>query len=299
MNGILPLWKPKGLTSHDCIYKIRRIFGTKKVGHTGTLDPEAEGVLTICIGEATKLVPYLMDTDKTYIAEMTLGSTTETEDHTGAVVETKEVACAPSRPEVERKLNFFKDEIVQTPPMYSAVKVEGKKLYEYARQGKYVERPERTVSIYELDLLQNEKEKEGSYSFFVRCSKGTYIRTLCVDIGASLGYPAHMSDLVRIETSGYHKNQAYSFEKLEKLKNKERLSETLSPLISGVHNLKKITISSTLRERVLCGQKLSNKYGIIKDELVAFINEGELIAIYKPIAERTTVLKAVRVFYAK
>src|SRR5690625_2522556 len=141
MNGILPLWKPKGLTSHDCVIQVRKLFKTKKVGHTGTLDPEVEGVLPICIGQATKVVPFLTDTKKTYIAELKLGSTTETEDSYGETIKETEVDYFPSDEEINLALQSFHGEVTQIPPMYSAVKVKGKKLYEYARANEKVERP--------------------------------------------------------------------------------------------------------------------------------------------------------------
>lgn len=140
MGGILPLWKPKGMTSHDCVMKIRKLYKTKKVGHTGTLDPEVEGVLPICIGQATKIVQFLTDTKKTYVAELKLGSATETEDSYGEIIEEVEVDEIPSQQVIENVLQSFKGEIIQVPPMYSAVKVAGKKLYEYARLNQTVER---------------------------------------------------------------------------------------------------------------------------------------------------------------
>src|SRR5699024_11128015 len=133
MNGILPLWKPKGMTSHDCVVKIRKLFRRKKVGHTGTLDPEVEGVLPICLGQGTKIVPFLTDTKKTYEAKIMLGTATDTEDSEGEDIEREEILTIPTEVEIKRVLDSFRGKITQIPPMYSAVKVNGKKLYEYAR----------------------------------------------------------------------------------------------------------------------------------------------------------------------
>src|SRR5699024_7511220 len=152
MNGILPLWKPRGLTSHDCVQKVRRIFKTRKVGHTGTLDPEVEGVLVLCIGEETKLVQYLTKVKKTYIAKCTLGIATETEDQTGKIIEKVEINNFPKKEDIHQVLDKFQGEITQIPPMYSAVRVKGKRLYEYARNNETVERPKRKVNIHDIAL---------------------------------------------------------------------------------------------------------------------------------------------------
>ncbi|EHL2530630.1 tRNA pseudouridine(55) synthase TruB, partial [Listeria monocytogenes] len=155
MNGIIPLWKERGMTSHDCVFKLRKILHTKKVGHTGTLDPEVEGVLPICIGRATKLAEYVTDEGKVYVAEITLGKSTTTEDATGETVMTKELADI-SADELQAALTKLTGKITQIPPMFSAVKVNGKKLYEYARAGIEVERPSRQVDIYSLTRLDGE-----------------------------------------------------------------------------------------------------------------------------------------------
>src|SRR5699024_3295257 len=149
MDGIIPLWKPKGLTSHDCVIKIRKLLQTKKVGHTGTLDPEAEGVLPICVGQATKIVPYLTDMRKTYIAEVTRRTATETENGSSKVDDMTQITATPGRHNIQAVLQSFTGEITQVPPMCSAVQVKGKKLYEYARAGDTVQRPKRVVKIVE------------------------------------------------------------------------------------------------------------------------------------------------------
>ena len=185
MNGILPLWKPRGMTSHDCVFKLRKLLRTNTVGHTGTLDPEVSGVLPICIGRATKTAEYITASGKTYEGDVTLGYSTTTEDAWGEKVEEKEIDRVITRTEVEEILQSMTGEITQTPPMFSAVKVNGKRLYEYARQGVEVERPSRIVTIHKLQLLDDWIEldpEDPSFSFEVVCGKGTYVRTLAVEI---------------------------------------------------------------------------------------------------------------------
>src|SRR5690625_1326528 len=157
MDGIIPLFKPKGMTSHDCVARIRKLIKKKKIGHTGTLDPGVEGVLPICVGEATKIIPFLTPLKKVYIAEVSLGTSTTTEDAEGEIVEEKHVDILPTDLEIDKVLHSFVGEVTQVPPMYSAVKIKGKKLYEYARNNIEIERPKRTITIYELDRLKNEQ----------------------------------------------------------------------------------------------------------------------------------------------
>ncbi len=177
-SGILALHKPRGMTSHDCVARIRRLYQTKKVGHTGTLDPEVDGVLPICIGKATKVAEYMSDFDKTYVGEVTIGYSTTTEDAHGEVVNQKLVDREITENEIRKQLKEFTGEIKQTPPYYSAVKVNGKRLYEYARAGIEVIRPTRQVKIYSLDFLGDVYTEPGlrSFTFQATCSKGTYIR---------------------------------------------------------------------------------------------------------------------------
>lgn len=217
-HGVLVLHKPAGVTSHDCVAKVRRLFATKRVGHTGTLDPEVTGVLPICIGNATRIVEYLQEQSKTYEVVMRLGISTTTEDAQGERIEQIPVDI-PSITEERIKQLFaqFLGEIEQVPPMYSAVKVNGQRLYDLARQGVVIERQPRKVTIYELNLhkLAVGEEDTVLISFSCRCSKGTYIRTLCVDLGTALGYPAHMAHLIRSQSGGFTLDQAITFTELE------------------------------------------------------------------------------------
>lgn len=296
MDGILPLWKPKGFTSHDCVMIIRRLFRTKKVGHTGTLDPEVEGVLLICIGQATKIVPYLTDTTKTYEAEVMLGRATETEDGQGKVIEEREVISAPAKEEIENVLQSFTGTITQVPPMYSAVKVNGKKLYEYARANEAVERPERRVTIYSITRLPDEKQGLNYFRMKVVCSKGTYIRTLCVDIGKKLGYPAHMSDLTRTQIGSFKKEDTVTFETIEKAAEKNEQSQLLEPIIEGLDQLDSLYVNDETKRRVLNGQKLLKPERDLKTDPFIVMHDKKLLAIYQIHPEKPDLIKPVRVF---
>lgn len=212
MNGIIIVKKEKGFTSHDVVAKLRGILHTKKIGHTGTLDPDATGVLPVCVGKATKVCDLLTDKDKTYVAEVKLGVTTDTLDLTGEILTENDVTV--SEDDVREALTHFHGEIRQIPPMYSAIKVNGKKLYELARQGIEVEREARTVTIHELLLREAALEKQ-EFTIEVTCSKGTYIRSLCQDIGEVLGCGAAMKSLVRTRVGGFGLGQARTLAEIE------------------------------------------------------------------------------------
>lgn len=197
-NGIIPIYKEKGFTSFDVVAKLRGILHMKKIGHTGTLDPEAEGVLPVALGKGTKLVDMLTDKDKTYEAVLHLGITTDTQDMTGSVLSEKEVNITEE--EACAAVKSFVGEQMQIPPMYSALKVGGRKLYELAREGQVVERKPRPVSFYEIEILE---VKLPLIRFTVTCSKGTYIRTLCHDIGEKLGCGGCMESLLRTRVGSF------------------------------------------------------------------------------------------------
>jgi len=198
MNGVVNIYKEKGYTSHDVVAIIRKRLGRVKTGHTGTLDPQAEGVLPICIGRATKLADYLMATDKSYRAELILGTTTDTDDHTGQILSTCPVNYSEAA--IQQAVAFFEGTYMQMPPMYSALKVDGKKLYELARKGKTVERKAREVKISSIAILEINQNRIW---MDVDCSKGTYIRSLCADIGQKLGCGGCMGDLIRTKSGSF------------------------------------------------------------------------------------------------
>lgn len=295
MDGILPLWKPKGMTSHDCVIKIRKLFRTKKVGHTGTLDPEVEGVLPICIGQATKIVSFLTDTEKTYIAELKLGMTTETEDSYGKMIKEVEVDSFPSEKEIDAVLEMFKGEITQVPPMYSAVKVNGRKLYEYARANEHVERPKRQVNISYIEKLAVDATN-NTIRLKVVCSKGTYIRTLCVDIGEKLGYPAHMSFLKRTQTASFNEEDSITFERIEKAVEENKQQTLLKPILTGIDHLAKMNVDQETKWRITHGQKLPMPVELPETNPFVMMYEDELLAIYQLHPTNQDEIKAVRVF---
>ncbi|OCA83796.1 tRNA pseudouridine(55) synthase TruB [Pseudobacillus wudalianchiensis] len=299
MDGILPLWKEKGMTSHDCVFKVRKILKMKKVGHTGTLDPDVEGVLPICLGRATKLAEYIMNSGKVYEGEVTIGFSTTTEDASGEILEQQPVQSSISRANILSVLQSLTGEITQTPPMYSAVKVNGKRLYEYARQGIEIERPSRKVTIHELELLDDRESFAGEtiqFSFRAACSKGTYIRTLAVMIGERLGYPAHMSKLVRTSSGGFSEKQCVTLDELRQLQEKEAVSSILQPFERGVDHLPKWTINDTLAKKVMNGSVLDIPASWPEHaKETAVFEEGTLLAIYKLHPDKPGKVKPVKV----
>lgn len=214
--GVLPVNKPAGMTSHDVVYKIRKLYGTKKVGHTGTLDPDARGLLIILIGRAAKAAEFVTAGKKVYRAGLRLGVTTDTEDTTGKVL--TQCDDIPPKESVLAAAEKFKGEIMQIPPMYSALKVNGQKLCDLARKGITVEREARPVTVYSLDADGSGRD----YTLDVCCSAGTYIRTLCADIGAELGCGGAMSSLFRTQTGGFDISQSHTLEELTEKSQEER-----------------------------------------------------------------------------
>ena len=221
-SGIIIINKPKGITSHNCISKLRYLLKQRKIGHCGTLDPMASGVLPIMIGSAVKASEFLVDHDKRYYAGIKLGVTTDTQDITGNVI-SESKGELPSFEEFAKIAKEFEGEILQTPPMYSALKVGGVKLLNYAREGVTIEREARKVNIYSCDPL----EKDGEFFLDVKCSRGTYIRTLCADIGERLGCGACMSSLVRTEVDVFKIEDAVVFDDLNDMTVEEILSHLI------------------------------------------------------------------------
>lgn len=300
MEGILPLFKPAGLTSHDCIFKLRKILKTKKVGHTGTLDPDVTGVLPICIGKATKVAEYITDAGKAYVGEVTVGFSTTTEDASGDVVERKAVDRIISREEIMKVLQSLTGEIEQTPPMYSAVKVGGVRLYEYARKGMVVERPTRKVTIYSIELLDERELFQGeviSFRFRVSCSKGTYIRTLAVMIGELLGFPAHMSSLQRVQSAAFSLEDCLTFEEIEKHMETGTISSVLRPLETALSHLPKLLINDKVAEKVKNGALLEipEQLKTSNGPIIAETEDGVALAIYGKHPNKPGLLKPVKV----
>lgn len=233
-DGIINLFKPDGITSHDAVMAIRKKFKNTKVGHTGTLDPMATGVLPICLGKATRITEYLLSDNKKYRCEMILGIETDTQDIWGNIIEKKQVDLDDEQ--IKKAVTHFLGAIEQTPPIYSALKVKGKKLYEYARQGKKVDIKSRCITIHTIDVL---KIQDQRVLFDVKCSKGTYIRTLCHDIGALLGCGAAMSALQRTASGRFEIEDSVTIEALDQLSP----DQYLFPMDYPLNHLGKIDIT--------------------------------------------------------
>ena len=219
LSGVILVNKHKGVTSHDIVFKIRNLYGTKKVGHTGTLDPLATGVLPVLVGRSAKAAEYLLSENKKYVAEIKLGIATDTEDITGKILE--KCDTLPTKNEFFEACKRFVGKINQVPPMYSALKVDGKKLLDLARQGIEIERKPREIIVFSIEPSVID-EKEGRYQLTVECSKGTYIRTLCADIGKSLGCGATMCELQRTKSGDFVVENAYTIKELEGMSQEER-----------------------------------------------------------------------------
>lgn len=238
INGILNIYKEKGYTSHDVVARLRGILKQKKIGHTGTLDPEAEGVLPVCLGRATKVCGLLTDKDKTYRTVLLLGKTTDTQDLTGSVICEKDTSML-TRENVKQCILSFTGEYDQIPPMYSALKIGGKKLYELAREGKTVERKSRRVSIYEIRILKMELPR---VEMEISCSKGTYIRTLCNDIGDRLGTGGCMECLLRTKAGPFLLENSIRLSEVERIFQEGRLDSVLVPLDRVFSSYKQIIL---------------------------------------------------------
>lgn len=258
MDGILPIYKEAGMTSHDVVSKLRRILNMKKIGHAGTLDPSVDGVLPIALGKATKTIEFLQEAGKTYTGSVTLGFATTTEDLDGDVIETKSLEQPFSIDEIQTAMALLTGEIVQIPPMYSAVKVNGRRLYDYARAGETVERPHRQATIYEFKLTSDpifdEQKKQQSFTFIAKVSKGTYIRTLAVDLGRKLGMPSVMSQLTRISAGGYDFDHAHSISDVANRMDQDgKLGDWLMPIATAVEQFPHVELSDLQWDQVKHG----------------------------------------------
>lgn len=297
MDGIIGINKVRGMTSHDVVFKLRKILKTKKVGHTGTLDPEVDGVLPICVGKATRISDYVMQSGKRYVAEVTLGVQTTTEDAHGDVIE--EVIIhnnAYTEQQVDKVLSELTGKIKQIPPMYSAVKVKGRKLYEYAREGIEIERPERIVEIYDLTRTSALRFKNNQciFNIEISCGKGTYIRTLATQIAQYLGTIGHMSDLTRTESGGFKLEDCITLDNLREVPFDE-INNYLQPIEVGLAHMTHYAVDAATSKKILFGQKLKQVSPPIEDETVMTYN-GKVIAIFVPDDKHPGLIKAKKVF---
>lgn len=286
-NGIINVYKEKGYTSHDVVAILRGILGQKKIGHTGTLDPEATGVLPVCLGKGTKIAEYLVEKDKTYIAVFKLGEETDTQDHTGNIVKTLPVNVTED--ELEIIINTYIGDIEQLPPMYSAIKIQGKKLYELARKGEVVSRKKRHIHIKSIADIRIELP---FVKMTVVCSKGTYIRTLCNDISVSAGTCGHMIELERLESGVFTKETALTLDEIRDKKEKGTMSDIIIP-IDILFPYPKITIDSMYNNLLYNGNRLPIQSIIdLKEEWIegtkinVYDNYKNYMGIYKWIIEK-------------
>ncbi len=250
MDKIINILKPPNMTSHDVVGRLRRLTRIKRIGHTGTLDPMAAGVLPVCIGKSTKIIEYFEQDAKTYRCEMTLGASTDTEDAWGTVLETSELV--PTEEALRGAMMSFVGDIDQIPPMYSALKINGQKLYDLARQGKVVERQARRRTIHSIDIIDINLEKK-TVLYDVTCSKGTYIRTLCHDIGVQLGCFAHMSFLMRTQSGQFSLANAVTLEQLNNIEDVIKYSQTIEETLS---TFERIDVPVDLQQKMINGVKI-------------------------------------------
>ena len=303
IHGVLNIYKEKGYTSHDVVARLRRIVGQKKIGHTGTLDPEAEGVLPVCLGKATKLCDLLTDKDKTYEAVLLLGISTDTQDTTGKILEEKNTADL--REEAVREVVLsFEGEYDQIPPMFSALKVGGKKLYELARDGKEVERKPRHVQIYRIRILQIDLPR---VRMEVTCSKGTYIRTLCHDIGEKLGCGGCMESLLRTSVERFGVAESLRISEVEQLMDEGTLQEHMIKVDEMFPDYQKVYLTPEASAAVRNGNSFRLGDVIWISELSGFQNaervrvydeERNFIAVYE-FEKENQLFKIVKMFFDK
>lgn len=293
VHGILNVYKEKGYTSHDVVAKLRGIIGQKKIGHTGTLDPDAEGVLPVCLGKATRLCDLLTEKEKTYEAVLLLGRTTDTQDTTGetlAVSDTEHL----TEEEVRRAVLSFQGTYPQVPPMYSALKVNGKKLYELAREGKTVERKPRMVTIYGIEILSADLPR---VRMEVKCSKGTYIRTLCDDIGELLGVGGCMEELLRTRVGHFRIEDSVRLSELERYREEGTLEEHLIPVDSVFADCPRLDVPERLEPLLYNGNPLRLPEGEDGQLVRVYDSRGRFIALYR-YQQKKHIYKNEKMFFS-
>ena len=295
LNGIINIYKEKGYTSHDVVAKLRGILGQKKIGHTGTLDPDAEGVLPVCLGKATKVCDLLTDRDKTYHAVLLLGKTTDTQDISGAVLEEKDPSGL-GESEVTAMIREFEGSYEQIPPMYSALKVNGKKLYELAREGITVERKPRTVTIREIRILQVDLPRVW---LEVTCSKGTYIRTLCHDIGERLGVGGCMEQLTRTRVGEFRIEDSIRLDEVRRQSEEGRAEQLLLPIDRVFMSYRSICVGEDADLRLKNGNPLPGSVAKIavcdKERCRVYDSSGTFSAVYS-YEEQEDLYRVVKMF---
>lgn len=279
-TGILVINKAKDMTSHDVVSILRKKLNMKRIGHTGTLDPMATGVLTICIGNATRISEYVMNQGKAYIATLKFGKATTTYDSSGEIIETSDLNNFTDK-KINDALKYFIGEISQKPPIYSAIKVNGKKLYEYARNNEEVEIKSRKVNIYEIKLLDN---TEDTAKIYIRCSKGTYVRSIIHDLGIKLGSFAYMTDLVRVRVGNFNLEDSIDICNIDDY-SLEYLDSKIVSMDNALYNLESIDIDIEIRDRLVNGQRINvnnlDENYIPQNTDIKVLSNGEFIGIAK------------------
>jgi tRNA pseudouridine55 synthase len=253
--GILPVNKPEGQTSAQVVAKIKKALNAKKVGHTGTLDPFATGIVICCINQATKLSQFFLKGDKTYEGVLHLGIATDTQDRTGQTIFQEDPKCSDD--DLAAAFKQFTGIIEQTPPTFSALKHKGIPLYRLARKGQPVQKPPRQVHIYELDILSINMP---FIRFKVKCSSGTYVRTICADIGQYLGCGGHLKELIRVESCGYTLDDTLTYEQISEKANEGKLKSNIVPVANALKNIPKVIATPDIRKQILNGRKIFKNY---------------------------------------
>ena len=289
-NGIIIIDKPAGWTSMDVCAKLRGMFREKRVGHAGTLDPMATGVLPVFIGRATRAVEFAADSDKEYIAGIKLGVVTNTQDVTGEVLEERPAGVA--RDQLRAALEQFTGDIEQIPPMYSAIKINGKKLYELARKGKEVERRPRSVTIHALDVLDETPPEGTDYLLRVTCSKGTYVRTLCHDIGQTLGCGACMSSLRRVKAAGFTLADSVALEAVQAAVDEGRGAELLRPVDCCFAQIPALTLKSVQAEKKIRNGAALSARNIPDGEYRVYGMDKTFLALGRAVGGTLTTVKS-------
>ena len=305
MNGILNVFKPKGISSYQTVKEVRNILNISKAGHTGTLDPSASGVLLICMGQATKIAEFLVGMKKHYQGEMILGISTDSQDSEGKIIQKREVRTDINKKRIKDIFQKYEGTICQIPPMFSAAHYKGKRLYHLARKGIEVKRNPKKVKIYQLNLINFNQKVNPIVKFEVICSKGTYIRTLCNDMGNELGCGAHLSNLVRKKVGNFSIEDSLTLEELKK--DKTLGKRYLISIDSALEELNKITVKSEATKTVLNGGVISSEQIVEipevlktrKDKFVKIFDaKGNLLSIGTLIKEngKNIFFKPVKVF---
>lgn len=281
MDGVVNVYKTSGPTSHDIIDQIRRIFGQRRVGHAGTLDPMATGVLVVCLGKATRLVEYLTNTEKEYRAVLTLGVTTDTQDSTGEVISESD-ASGITIDALNIAVEAFVGEIEQVPPMISAIKHEGKPLYRHAREGKTIERAPRHVTIHSIAIDDFSTGNRAEANITVHCSSGTYIRTLCADIGEALGCGGMMSKLERTRVGRFSIGESVTIDELYRAQSEDRLENYVTSMSEAMVDMPIIELDADAEQRVLHGLPFVAQHVVEVESPIRLLSSlGELVAIGK------------------